>query len=113
MPIRICYLLLHNKLLAKLGAPCNNKYLLSHVVSVAQEFRSDFPEWFRYEVSHYVVAKLLARAEVLCRLDWLEALLPGWVTNVTGELGLTLVGGLSSPPCKLTQRAACMSLHGG
>lgn len=76
MPIRICYLLLHNKLLAKLGASCNNKYLLSHIVSVAQEFRSDFAEWFRYEVSHYVVAKMLARAEVLCRLDWARGSAP-------------------------------------
>lgn len=113
MPIRICYLLLHYKLFAKLGAPCNNKYLLSHVVSVAQEFRSDFPEWFRNEVSHYVGAKLLARAEVLCRLDWLEALLPGWVTNSRWGTRADFGRWPQSPPCKVTQRAACMSLHGG
>lgn len=54
----------------------HNKHLLSHVVSVGQEFGNDFAEWFKYEVSHYVVANMLVRAVVLCRLDWARGSAP-------------------------------------
>lgn len=38
--------------------------------------RSDFAEWFRYEVSHYVVAKMLVRAAAFYRLDWARGFAP-------------------------------------
>lgn len=57
---------------------------------MGREFGRELAEWFRFEVSHWVAAKTLARAAVICALDRLEALLPRWVTNVAGELGLAV-----------------------
>lgn len=42
----INYLILHNKLLQTLAALSNNEYLLSHTVSMQQEFRSSLAGWF-------------------------------------------------------------------
>ena len=80
----------------------NNKHLLSHIVSVGKEFRSGLSGWFRLEVSQKTVAKMAARAAVICsRLHWAEAL-----SNRGGEAGWLLAAGLSSPLYGIIQRAA-------
>ena len=60
------------------------------------------------EVSYYVVAKMLVGVAVVSTLDWPEALLPRWVTNVAGGLGLA-VG--RRPPCLATWTAPEGPLH--
>lgn len=42
----------------------------SFTVSVGQELKSDFAKYFWLKVTHEIIAKILARAAVISRLDW-------------------------------------------
>lgn len=61
--------LLHNTWHQKL-VTWNDKYFLSHTVSVVQEFESSLDGWFWLRVFHEVVVKMLAGAVIIWRFDW-------------------------------------------
>ena len=105
------YLLLSNKLSQRLGAQNNNKYLLSHTVSVAWEFGSGLAAWLWNRLSDEVAVKVSART-VIWRLDWARGLTStmapshGW--QVDAEL---LAGRLSSSPPEFVHRVLWVSSH--
>ena len=61
----IGYLLLHNILTQHVASQNNNKYLLSHIVSVGQGTGSSLAGWPWHGVSHEVTVKMSTRAAVI------------------------------------------------